>query len=162
MAVQINLSGCRGMTMQRTFFATFLPFSRSPRRSAGRSMPAVGAGADDHLVDLHLAPRRRWYWVFSGRWGKDTVGRRADRSIVHIPLHTPRPRRRRNPPAYPWKRPVTVGQGHVVHRENAVFRAGLNGHVGDAEPVVHGKVLQPRRRRTPWTDTGRRPRRSSR
>ena len=37
---------------------------------------------------------------------------------------------------------VTVGPGHVVHWENAVFRSGLNGHVGDAEPVVDGKILK--------------------
>ena len=37
---------------------------------------------------------------------------------------------------------VDVGQGDVVHLEDAVFRSGFNGHVGHAEAVVHGQALQ--------------------
>ena len=34
---------------------------------------------------------------------------------------------------------VQVGPGDGVHGEDAVFGAGLNGHVGDAQPVIHGQ-----------------------
>ena len=45
---------------------------------------------------------------------------------------------------------VQVGPGHVVHGEDAVFGAGLNGHVGDA------------RAGRPWTGRPPRPRQNSR
>ena len=36
---------------------------------------------------------------------------------------------------------VYVFEGHFVHIEDAVFGSGFNGHVGHAEPVVHGEIL---------------------
>ena len=36
---------------------------------------------------------------------------------------------------------LAVGLRHLVHREDAVLRAGLNSHVGDAQAVVHGQGL---------------------
>ena len=33
-----------------------------------------------------------------------------------------------------------VGPGHVVHGEDAVLAAGLNGHVADGQPVVDGEI----------------------
>ena len=37
-----------------------------------------------------------------------------------------------------------VAASHLVHREDAVFRTGLNGHVADAQAVVHGKAFHAR------------------
>ena len=36
-----------------------------------------------------------------------------------------------------------IGDRQIVHRKNAVLSAGLNGHIGDGEAVVHGQVCNP-------------------
>src|SRR5699024_9610606 len=99
--------------------------------------PAVGAGADDHLVDLDLAHFGDGVGVLrqvgEGHGGLDGakvnlhgadvlgvgVGLVGGVGAVH--------------PA------VQVGPGDVVHGEDAVLGPGLDGHVGDAQPVVHGQ-----------------------
>ena len=98
---------------------------------------AVGAGADDHLVDRQAGHLRHHLGVL-GQVGHGHGGLQ----LVQVDDHLPGVHR------------VGVGleglagavhpaadvlHGLFVHGEDAILAAGLDGHVGDGEPVVHGQ-----------------------
>ena len=101
--------------------------------------PAIGAGADDHLLDghaLHLvhgAGVGRQMWQSHGRTQLVQVNDHL--ALVHgvgVRLKgLPRP----GDPA------IEVGSGHIVHGKNSVFAACLDSHVGNGEAVIHGQLL---------------------
>ena len=102
---------------------------------------AVGAGADDHLVDGQAGHLRHHLGVL-GQVGHGHGGLQ----LVQVDDHLTGVHR------------VGVGleglagavhpaadvlHGLLVHGEDAVLAAGLDGHVGDGEPVVHGQGGHP-------------------
>ena len=98
---------------------------------------AVGAGADDNLVDFDVRPLPGAVGVF----GEVGVGHGAVH-LGEVDVHHPlilgvRVRLIGGPGAvHP---PFHIGFRNVVDGEDAVFRPGLDGHVGDGQPVVDGE-----------------------
>ena len=107
------------------------------RRGAKVGDPAIGARADDGLLDLHalhlidgagvagqVGQRHR------GLEGIEVDGHLADILGVGVGLVD------RVGAADPA---CDIFDGLLVHGEDAVLGAGLDGHVGDGEAVVHGE-----------------------
>ena len=99
---------------------------------------AVGAGADDHLVDLDGLAVAGGMGVFRqvgvADGGLQRVQVNDDGALVlgvvvgGVGL----------PGALAAG--LQVGFAGLVHREDAVFGAGFDGHVADAQPVLHGQA----------------------
>ena len=97
--------------------------------------PAVGAGADDRLVDLHLTVAfidgvgvfRQMGEGHGGTQGGQIDG--DDLLVFRVLVG-------RIDHRFPLEAALYIGHGDLVHREDAVFGPRLDGHVGDAEPVV--------------------------
>ena len=81
--------------------------------------PAVGAGADDHLVDLHLAAVVHGFCVF-GQMGEGNGGAQSgevDRDsilILRVGIGLEYPR-------FPLETVPDIRHGHIVYREDAVL-----------------------------------------
>ena len=99
---------------------------------------AVGAGADDHLVDGHTLDLVHGLGV-GGEVRQRDGGLEGGQVDGHFPfvlgvgvglvdLHGT------------GEATIDVVQGLFVHGENAVLAACLDGHVGDGEAVVHGQL----------------------
>ena len=111
--------------------------SHNGRSDAQVLNPAVGARADDHLVDGqagHLADDlrilRQMRHSHSGLQLIQVNDHFPDVLRVGIGLEG------LTGAVHPA---VDVLHGLLLHGENAVLAAGLNGHVGDGEPVIHGE-----------------------
>ena len=119
-----------------------LPAGEDPRRYLHVLQPPVGAGADDHLVYLHLSRLGDGLDV-GGQVREGYLGLQSahvelqllDVGRVHIALeHVVLA-------AGPSLQPP---QRLLVHVEDAVLGPGLHRHIGHGEPAVHGKVFNGR------------------
>ena len=103
--------------------------------------PAVGAGADDHLVNVGARHLIHGAGV-GGQVGQGHGGLEGIQVDDHlllilgvgVGLH------RLPGPGHPA---VQIGPGLVVHGEDAVLGARLDGHIGDGEAVVHRQGVHP-------------------
>ena len=99
---------------------------------------AIGAGANDDLVDGDVLPLPGGMGVFRQmRVGHGAV------HLAQVDLHGAlilrvRVRLIGGPGAV--NAALHVGLGHAVHGKNAVLGAGLDGHVGDGQPVIDGQL----------------------
>ena len=103
--------------------------------------PAVGTGADDHLVDLdglHGLDLINGLSV-ARKMGEGHGGAHFPKIDLHY-LVIDRVRICLIDLIFLLCMFLQVGFHLLVHRENAVLRPGLDGHVGHGEPVVHGQV----------------------
>ena len=98
---------------------------------------SVGAGADDHLVDLNVLqlPGRVGILRQMGAGHRGLNGRQVNFDGFFIGSIFVGGINHR----LPLRSALQIFQCPVVHRENAVFRTGLNGHIADAQPVIHGQ-----------------------
>ena len=104
---------------------------------------AVGAGADDDLVDLDVICTSSMVWVFSGRCGKATVGsQRGQRSMSMTALVLARPGRPR------YDRTCALARGPCRYAAvtsstgKMPFLAPASmAMLADAQAVVHGQVF---------------------
>ena len=78
--------------MQRTHFAHLAPSEQSGRRTQILHT-AVGAGADHHLVDLHVAHLVNGPRIVRQMRKGDRRPQFTERSMVQVAAHIPRPHR---------------------------------------------------------------------
>ncbi len=103
---------------------------------------AVGAAADDHLIDLDVLALAGNMGIL-GQVGVADGGLQCaevdlDGLFVHgIGVSFVEHRRA-------LAAACKISLGHLVHREDAVLGTGLNRHIADAQAVVHGKPCHAR------------------
>ena len=103
---------------------------------------AVGAAADDHLIDLDVLALAGNMGIL-GQVGVADGGLQCaevdlDGLFIHgIGVSFVEHRRA-------LAAACKISLGHLVHREDAVLGTGLNRHIADAQAVVHGKACHAR------------------
>ena len=109
---------------------------------------AVGAGADHYLVDLDVATLLGTGGCSPAGGGRLTVGSRVFRSMTTVRSYSAS-----GSASYSvqgrWPRPFRYASQAVVHREDAVFGTGFNGHVGRCTGGPPWSGSSRPRRRTP-------------
>ncbi len=98
---------------------------------------AVGAAADDHLIDLDVLALAGNVGILGQVGVADRRLQRVEVDLngllvlgIGVCLIEDR---------LPLAAALEVSLGHLVHGEDAVLGTGLNGHVADAQAVVHGQ-----------------------
>ena len=98
---------------------------------------AIGAAADDHLIDLDVLALAGNVGILGQVGVADRRLQRVEVDLngllvlgIGVCLIEDR---------LPLAAALEVSLGHLVHGEDAVLGTGLNGHVADAQAVVHGQ-----------------------
>ena len=103
---------------------------------------AVGAGANDNLVDSDILSLPGAVGVF-GEMGVGHGAVHLGKVDVHSALILCVAVRFIGGPGAVHPA-LHIGFCHLVHGEDAVFRPGLNGHIGDGQPVVDSQPVHAR------------------